>query len=359
MRILIIGGTRFMGPAVVAELVRDGHEVAVFHRGKTAAELPAGLVEYIGDRDEIEQHIAALLAFRPDVVLDMVAFTEESTQRVVDLLRGKVGRLVVASSCDVYRAYGVLIGKESGYLQPCPLAEDAELRPQLFPFRGDEPRAADDPQRFLDDYDKILVERVVLSAPDLPAAVLRLPMVYGPHDFRGRLFPYLKRIDDGRPAIVLSAWDAKRRFARGFVDNVAHAIALAVLDDSARGVYNVSDEPMLTELEWVSAIAEVTGWGGRVMVFENDKLPESLRFQPESEQDLAIDTRRIRAELGYAEVVPLREALARTVECSSTMSWRMRCWRANRRTRRNKACGPAAAPPGAAGATGRRSTRRR
>ena len=50
MRILLIGGTRFLGPFVVRRLVAAGHEVAVFHRGRTHAALP-GAVEHIsGDR---------------------------------------------------------------------------------------------------------------------------------------------------------------------------------------------------------------------------------------------------------------------------------------------------------------------
>jgi hypothetical protein len=57
-----------------------------------------------------------------------------------------------------------------------------------------------------DDYAKILVERVALGDGDLSATILRLPMVYGPgapEVIKRRFFAYLKRIDDGRPAILL------------------------------------------------------------------------------------------------------------------------------------------------------------
>ena len=96
--------------------------------------------------------------------------------------------------------------------------------------------------RWLDDYDKILVERVVIGEPDLPGTILRLPMIYGPGDDAHRLFPYLKRMDDGRPAILMEEVRARWRWARGYVEDVAEAVVSAVLDDRAAGrVYNVSE----------------------------------------------------------------------------------------------------------------------
>ncbi len=50
MRVLIIGGTNFMGPLVVQSLHSQGHAVAVFHRGKTTTTLPEGVQEILGDR---------------------------------------------------------------------------------------------------------------------------------------------------------------------------------------------------------------------------------------------------------------------------------------------------------------------
>ncbi len=57
-----------------------------------------------------------------------------------------------------------------------PLTEESPLREHLYPFRGPTPRSDDDPRQWLDDYGKILVERVVMGDPDLPGTVLRLPV---------------------------------------------------------------------------------------------------------------------------------------------------------------------------------------
>lgn len=78
------------------------------------------------------------------------------------------------------------------------LVESSPLRERLYPYRG-----VSIPRPYginWDEYDKILVERVVLGNSDLPVTVLRLPMVFGPgarDAAQRRFFPYLKRMDDG------------------------------------------------------------------------------------------------------------------------------------------------------------------
>jgi nucleoside-diphosphate-sugar epimerase len=144
-------------------------------------------------------------------------------------------------------------------------------------------------------YDKLLVERAVLGDPDLPGTVLRLPMAHGPGDPFGRLFPYLKRMDDRRPSIVLDEGMARWKCPRGYVENVAAAIALAVMDDRAASrIYNVAEPVAFTEAEWVCAIGQVVGWRGEIMTVPSGRIPLSYR----AEQSIDIDSCRIRARVG-------------------------------------------------------------
>lgn len=313
MRILILGGTRFMGPRVVARLARAGHELCVFHRGRSRTRLPDGCRELFGDRRQLEAHARELRAADPDCVLDMIAATEADALALVGVFSGHAARLVVVSSMDVYRPYGRMLGREVGPPDPVPLDEDGPLRESRYPYQGETPRASDDPARWLDDYDKILVEETVLAAADLEATVLRLPMVYGPDDYQHRLHPYLKRMDDDRPAILLDRARAAWKVSRGYVDNMAAAIALAVIDARASGrTYNVCEPHTPSEQEWVESIARAAGWPGRIEIVPASALPESLREEG-TDHHLACDASRIRRELGYREVVDRHSALARTV----------------------------------------------
>jgi nucleoside-diphosphate-sugar epimerase len=314
MRVLVIGGTRFIGPFVVARLCELGCQVALFHRGQTQADLPAGVRHILGDRHQLADYAGALRRFAPQVVLDMIPIVEQDAHDVLHAFKGVAGRVVAISSQDVYAAYGRLIGIEPGPADPLPLHEDAPLRSKLYPYRAEQPRAPDDPRHWLDDYDKILVERVVLGDPDLPGTILRLPMVYGPRDAQHRLFETLKRMDDGRPAILLEAGLASWRWTRGYVEDVAAAITLAVTDERAAGrVYNVGQAEALSTSAWVRKIGQAAGWSGEIVVVPGDRLPEHLRPDLNTAHHLSTDSTRIRGELDYAEHVPLDEGLRRTV----------------------------------------------
>jgi nucleoside-diphosphate-sugar epimerase len=314
MRVLVIGGTGFIGPSVVRSLSEQGHDVSLFHRGKTRADLPEGVRHYFGERADLPAYREEFAHAAPEVALDMRPLIEVEARAAVEALRGIARRLVAISSQDVYRAYGRLIGTEPGPPDATPLTEDSPLREKQYPYRGETPRPDDDPRRWADDYDKILVERIVLGEPSLPGTVLRLPMVYGPRDGQHRLFEYLKRMDDSRSAILLGAGAARWRSNHGYVDNVADAIALAVTDDRAAGhVYNVGEEDSLTQTEWIQCIAEQAGWQGSIVTLPPDRLPAHLKPGIDTEHDLAVDTTRLRAELGYQETISRPEALRRTI----------------------------------------------
>jgi len=185
MRILVIGGTNFMGPLVVHSLSEQGHEVKVFHRGQTRTNLPPGVKEILGDRRSLSEKAVELQRFAPEVVLDMIPFTEQDALEIMSIFTGTAHRLVAISSQDVYRAFGRVNGKETGPVESIPITEESALRQNLYPYRGETPRNQDDPKRWQDDYDKILVERIVMGDADgvwtwgLPASALQLLEAHG------------------------------------------------------------------------------------------------------------------------------------------------------------------------------------
>ncbi|MCL4458866.1 MAG: NAD-dependent epimerase/dehydratase family protein [Chloroflexi bacterium] len=314
MRILAIGGTGFIGPHVVMRLCAMGHEITLFHRGHTKADLPLGVEHILGDRRHLADFAGELKHLAPQVVLDMFPFSEQDARTVMSTFKGFARRVVAISSQDVYRAYGTLIRIESGPIERVPLTEDAPLRQKLYPYRGETPRNQEDPRQWLDDYDKILVERTVMGDPDLPGTILQLPTVYGPGDKQHSLFEYLKRMDDNRPAILLGKGLANWCWTRGYVENVAAAIALVVTGERSIGrVYNVGEREALTMAEWVRTIGQAVGWNGKVVVVPEGHLPAHLAADINTDQHLVADTTRIRNELGYDEPVPQDEALRRTI----------------------------------------------
>jgi nucleoside-diphosphate-sugar epimerase len=309
VRILIIGGTGFVGGALALRLLDGGHEVAAFHRGERSGAAPS--VETIpGDRAELARHRDAFRRFAPDVVVDTIAYTESDARGLVEALRGIAGRYAVLSSQDVYASYGRFLRLEGGASRESPSTEDSPLRASRHPYRS---RAK--PGEMAYDYDKVLVEAAVRGGADAPVTILRLPMVYGPGDPYRRLRPLLGKMALDGSEIRIDRRRAGWRWTRGYVDDVADAIALAITDPRAAGrLYNVGEEDALAERDWIRAVGESAGWHGAVREVGPEEIPEAER-EPDFDygHDLVADTSRIRRELGFRERVGRPEGLRRTV----------------------------------------------
>lgn len=297
MRALFLGGTAFTGPYAVRELVERGHEVTVFHRGDTEPDLPASVVHVHGDVADLDDHLPELLELRPDVVIDMLAFVPKDGSRI-RAFKEVARRGVVVSSADVYRAFGRLWRSELGPPEQLPLTEDSPLREVVID----------------EGYDKVGVEGAARADPELPVTIVRYPAVYGPGDPQHRLYGYVRRMDDARPAILLEETHASWQWVRGYAEDVGHALALVAESEQAAGrIYNVAAQVAHREGDWVQRIADTVGWDGRVVVTPVDVLPEAMRPKVDFSQDYVVDSSRIRTELGYSEVVGEHAALERTI----------------------------------------------
>jgi nucleoside-diphosphate-sugar epimerase len=316
LKLLLIGGSGFIGPLVARLLLDAGHEVAVYHRGQAKPGLPHDVREILGDRRDLAASASAFRDFAPHVVIDFILASGSQAKATLDAFRGIAERVVALSSGDVYRAAGILHSTEPGPLQAVPLTEDSDLRSQGQTYSKEVVQAIRQTLPWLEDaYDKIPVERAIMNDPELAGTVLRLPMVYGPADMFHRLHPYLKRMDDGRLAILIQEDAAHWRGPRGYVENVAAGIALAATSPQAAGrIYNLAESQSFSEIEWAQNIARSTGWSGSVYAVPLDLTPAHLKLPYNSAQHWTMSSARIRAELGYSEPVSMDAAIARTIE---------------------------------------------
>ena len=284
MRALLIGGTKFIGPHVVRRLVDLGHDVTVYHRGESEAELPAG-VRHVRRPEAampVREFPAELFDPAPDIAIHMIPMGEEDARAALDAFRGRVRRAIWLSSGDVYRSYGRFIGIETGSVEDGLLTEDSPLRSVLYPYRGN----AKVPEDLGQYYEKILMERVAMSDPQLPGTILRLPKVYGPGSNADLATIYQFR---DHPQ-----W----RWTHGYVENVAAAIVLAAMHDAAAArIYNVGEEYTPTIAERLASLPPASA--------EPADLPTGFNF----DHNIAYDTSRIRRELGYREPVLEEEGI--------------------------------------------------
>jgi len=313
MRILLIGGNGFIGFPLTRQLRAAGHSVAIFHRSADN-DSPQDVATIQGDRNRLTDSLEQIQGYSPDVIVDLVLSSGEQARQLMTVSSGVAPRVVAISSMDVYRAWGVLVQSEPGPLEPLPIVEESPVRSNRQLYPPETVKMLQSVFTWVDEhYDKIAVEEAVLNSSEVKGVVLRLPMVYGPGDRLHRFFPLLKRFADGRSSILLADDLAAWRGPRGYVENVARAIALAAASERAAGVYNVCEEPTLSELEWQKRIAIKAQWPGTFVVLPREKTPKHLLQPGNAAQHVVVSSQRIRTELRYKELVDLDEAIHRTI----------------------------------------------
>ena len=113
MKVLVMGGTRFNGLALVQELVKWGHEVTVLNRGQSEARLPRPVRRLYADRTNHEQLREVLGREEFDVVQDLSGYALADVQPLVEVFRGRIGHYLFGSSTVIYARPRVLPIRES------------------------------------------------------------------------------------------------------------------------------------------------------------------------------------------------------------------------------------------------------
>jgi nucleoside-diphosphate-sugar epimerase len=284
MRIAILGGTRFIGRAVLERLAGEGHELLVVHRGEHE---PAGLVDVEHahvDRNDGTALAAALKPFDPEALVDISGMNAAAADAALEAVGSSV-RLVAISSCDVYRAYDGLHSERT--TDALPLTEESPLRTRRF---------VDGPK-----YENLEMEERYLPRG---ATVLRLGAVYGEHDYQQRFEFILRRVRAGRPRIPVGS--GQFLFSRVYVGDVAAAVSSAVAGDHRGEAFNVvepSTAPYRLFAEQILAAADASDV--ELVKVRDDLLPADLSLTGALSQDLLLDSSKARAVLGWSPVDPV------------------------------------------------------
>jgi nucleoside-diphosphate-sugar epimerase len=238
MRILVIGGTLFIGKLLVNRLLQAGHEVTILHR---KAEHPFGhrVANAVADRNDVASVRAALAGRRFEAVCDIAydwgrGTTSRQVEATAKAIPGELSRYVFMSSVAAY-------GSGLDHAEDDPLAPD------------------DDPNPYVGN--KAGSERALFrlhTESGFPAVTLRPPFVYGPDNPFYREAFFWDRIGLGRPVIVPG--DGKRLMQFVYVKDLVDACLAALTSQAAPGhAFNIAHEQPVTQTEAVTAFAAAMG----------------------------------------------------------------------------------------------------
>lgn len=261
MRVLVIGGTRFVGPRLVRSLLERGHAVTTFNRGRTPDSLPDDIERLHGDRADPAQLARALAGRSFDACVDTIAMRGSDTASAIEALDGRVGHYVHFSTGQVY-----LVREDC----PSPAREE-DSDGALVSSPARDARDADEwsygvEKRQCED----LLEEA-WSARGFPATRLRLTMVHGEDDPQGRIRAYVQRLQGGGPLLVPIEPSPPIRpiHASAVVETV-----LGIVEDGlGKGAaYNLAQGEAWTHDELVTRIAGMLGTGVELVPLPREEL---------------------------------------------------------------------------------------
>jgi 2'-hydroxyisoflavone reductase len=213
--ILILGGTRFLGRAVVEVAVAAGDRVTLFNRGLTNPTLYPSLEKIRGDRDG---DLSMLAGRRWDAVIDVAAYQPQSVRNTVDALAGRVGQYVLVSTVSVYADHDTTAGQ----------MEDAAVMALT------ERTGAGD----LYGARKAACERIVTDAFGERAFLPRPGLIVGPNDPTDRFAYWPRRLAQPDPALAPGAPTDPVQYI-----DVRDLAAFIAGGHNLSGAYNVTGTP--------------------------------------------------------------------------------------------------------------------
>lgn len=301
MKVLVIGGTRFLGKSIVRGLIKRGHGVTVIHRGQTHFEAK-GIKETLLDKNDRKEFREYLSGQRFDAVIDTI-LSAEDLRFIIPLLNEKIGHYVHCGSTGVYTPMRFIPAREG---DPC------------------------DPPYELGGYGtKLEQDSVLMEAhreSGFPATVLRPTNIYGPGDipldiWGGRNPGFFRRLIRGDEIIVPN--DGKSLLQPGYVEELGDAFSLPLDNESSTGeIYNISSERCVTLDGYLSIIMDILASSSEVTHMPIDDLiasypeefkswPAGLRFICEH---MCVDVRKAGDHLGFTPKISLKEGLSRNLQ---------------------------------------------
>ena len=299
MKALVIGGTGPSGPFVVNGLLDRGYDVTILHGGQHEVEFKQP-IEHIHTDPHFAETLAPALYGR---FFDVVLATYGRMRIIAELLKGKTARFIGVGGASVYADHEDPRWGPLG--APALVPEDAPRR--------------DDPSGPKFSHLMWVTEETVMRAHregHYSATYFRYAQLYGAHAPANPDWSVVRRILDGRKRLIVPANGMLKR--RGAARNVAHALLLAADKPAESGgqIYNIRDDHQYTHRQYVDFIARHLKHDCEISEMPPTLAQRVYKGGASRPPDWTIeyDISKIKAQLGYRDLVAPAKALADAVD---------------------------------------------
>jgi len=283
--ILVIGGSGFVGKALIPMLLGAGHLVTVLNRGNHKM---TGVLQIVADRDD--QKAMSKLTSEFDVVIDTSGYTKRQVETALSVFGKAANRWIHLSSAAVYSEKSDGLATEDD-----PLGGD--------PIWGEY------------GVDKSEADEFLIEAVDAKLAILRPPYLYGPNNTNDRETFIWSRVLSGRPIIYPGNGSALFQFLH--VEDLA-AIITHLVDAEFENcaVYNIAEPETMNAETWAKRLAKLLG--GNLKLVSGDIHAAGItarKYFPFRDYPCALDVRKFMYEMNWKFRFDFDNGMKNTLSC--------------------------------------------
>jgi 2'-hydroxyisoflavone reductase len=292
MKILLLGGTSFVGRSIVEKLQQNkGFEIYLFNRNKTNTDLFPELKRITGDRETKE--VEKIAEDDWDAIIDVSAYFPDSLNTVLSLLEGKTKKYIFISTASVYdfEKIGRPI-KEEDLKVSC---SDAERNDKTMHTYGKRKMACEE----------------LFASHEINYTILRPSIIYGPHDYTDRLYYWIYRIKNCNHILLPENGNFKLNLS--YMGDISNCIEYLLQHETSDGVYNISTHPVIPFKTYLDIIEKLLDkYPSYHSVSKTEIEKRKLSFPLYHGNLLQIDNSKIQNEL-HLQFTDLESSLEKTI----------------------------------------------
>jgi 2'-hydroxyisoflavone reductase len=307
-RVLILGGTGFVGRLLTGKLIQFDYDITLFNRGKRNPDLYKHVNRIIGDRNT--SNIDKIAGIDWDVVVDFIGMLPVNIEKITQLLKGKAGRYIFVSSASVYDfdnepSAGMI--DENFKLLEC--SDEQRINPDYTASYGNK---------------KAECERILLSSDWLDVIIFRPALIYGIYDWSDRFYYWLYRAKSGGEILIPD--EGRCRSTNTYSVDCANIIQYAIKMPNHRNVYNATTHQPVTIKQILDLSCSIFDTHSQYVNVSGEKLIND-KVQPWTDLpvwtgdfELLLDNTKLREDFNI-ELKSFENSISETAEYYESLGW--------------------------------------